>query len=198
MSSMNNTLSKEDRATLLDVARRSIQYGLTEHVPLPVKPEEYPDTLRPIRATFITLEVEGRLRGCIGTLEARAPLVKDVADHAFAAAFEDPRFLPVSPEEFPRLDIHISVLSPPEPLHFQSEEDLLAQLRPGLDGLILRLGQQRRATFLPSVWETLSDPYIFLTQLKQKAGLPLDFWSPELQAERYTTESFGAGDVGCT
>jgi len=198
MSSTNNTFSQQDRATLLDVARRSIQHGLNNQSPLPVDPEDYPATLRPVRATFITLEIEGRLRGCIGTLEARSPLVKDVADHAYAAAFEDPRFLPLSPEEFPRLDIHISVLSPPEPLHFQSEDELLAQLRPGVDGLILRLGQQRRATFLPSVWESLSDPYIFLAQLKQKAGLPLDFWSPELQAERYTTESFGAGDVSCS
>ena len=155
---MNNNLSKEDRTTLLDVARRSIQHGLTEHSPLPVKLEEYAETLRPIRATFITLETEGRLRGCIGTLEARSPLVKDVADHAFAAAFEDPRFPPLRSEEFPHLDIHISVLSPAEPLHFQSEDELLAQLRPGVDGLILRLGQQRRATFLPSVWETLGNP----------------------------------------
>jgi AmmeMemoRadiSam system protein A len=198
MSSANNTLSQQDRATLLDVARRSIQHGLSDQSPLPVEPEEYPATLRPVRATFITLEIEGRLRGCIGTLEARSPLVRDVADHAYAAAFEDPRFLPPSPEEFPRLDVHISVLSPAEPLHFQSEDELLAQLRPGVDGLILRLGQQRRATFLPSVWESLNDPYIFLAQLKQKAGLPLDFWSPELQAERYTTESFGAGDVNCS
>ncbi len=198
MSSANNTLSQEDRATLLAVARRSIQHGLNDQSPLPVKLEEYPATLRPVRATFITLEIEGRLRGCIGTLEARSPLVKDVADHAYAAAFEDPRFLPLSPEELPRLDIHISVLSPSEPLHFQSEDELLAQLRPGVDGLILRLGQQRHATFLPSVWESLSDPYVFLAQLKQKAGLPLDFWSLELQAERYTTESFGAGDVSCS
>jgi len=198
MSSANNTLSQQDRATLLDVARRSIQHGLNEQSPLPVDPEDYPETLRPLRATFITLEIEGRLRGCIGTLEARSPLVKDVADHAFAAAFEDPRFPPLSLEEFPKLDIHISILSPPEPLHFQSEDELLAQLRPGLDGLILRFGQYNHATFLPSVWESLSDPYIFLAQLKLKARLPLDFWSPELQAERYTTESFGAGDVSCS
>jgi AmmeMemoRadiSam system protein A len=116
--------------------------------------------------------------------------VQDVADHAFAAAFEDPRFLPVQKEELPELQIHISVLSPSEPLHFSSEEELLAQLRPGVDGLILHLGQ-RRATFLPAVWKSLPDPYTFLVQLKQKAGLPIDFWSDELQVERYTTDSFG-------
>lgn len=191
---MNNTLSNEDRAILLDVARRSIEYGLQYQSPLTVDAADYPETLRPLRATFITLEIDGHLRGCIGTLEARSPLVQDVAEHAFAAAFEDPRFFPLRQEEFPRLDIHISVLSPPEPMEFSSEDELLAQLRPGVDGLILRLGQ-RRATFLPSVWDSLPDPYVFLAQLKQKAGLPLDFWSPELTAERYTTESFSAADV---
>ncbi len=194
MSSMNNTLSNEDRAILLDVARRSIEHGLQYQSPLAVDPVDYPATVRPQRATIITLEIDGHLRGCIGTLEARSPLVQDVAEHAFAAAFEDPRFLPLRKEELPRLDIHISVLSPPEPMEFSSEDELLAQLRPGVDGLILRLGQ-RRATFLPSVWDSLPDPYVFLAQLKQKTGLPLDFWSPELTAERYTTESFGATDV---
>jgi AmmeMemoRadiSam system protein A len=103
--------------------------------------------------------------------------------------------LPVKKEELAELKIHIAVLSPSESLHFRSEEDLLAQLRPGVDGLILHLGQ-RRATFLPAVWSSLPDPYTFLVQLKQKAGLPIDFWSNELQVERYTTDSFGdGGDV---
>jgi AmmeMemoRadiSam system protein A len=194
MSSMNeaehDTLTAADRATLLQVARQSIRHGLERQCPLSVNAADYPESLRPLRATFVTLEIGGQLRGCIGTLEARLPLVQDVAEHAFAAAFEDPRFPPLDPDEFPRLDIHISVLSPPAPLHFRSEDELLDQLRPGVDGLILRLGL-RRATFLPSVWDSLPDPYVFLAQLKQKAGLPLGFWSPELQAERYTTEAFG-------
>ena len=194
MSSTNNRFSQEDRVLLLDVARRSIEHGLMYQAPLTVNPVDYPEALRPQRATFITLEIDGHLRGCIGTLEARSPLVQDVAEHAFAAAFEDPRFLPLRTEEFPHLDIHLSILSPPEPIEFSSEDDLLARLRPRVDGLIIRFGQ-RRATFLPSVWESLSEPYVFLAQLKQKAGLPLDFWSPELRAERYTTESFGDADV---
>ncbi len=194
MSSTTNTLSNNDRAALLEVARRSIQQGLRYYTPLEVNPEDYPETLRPPRATFVTLTIGGRLRGCIGTLEARQPLVCDVAEHAYAAAFEDPRFPRLDEEEFPRLDIHISILSPSEPLPFSSEDDLLRQLRPGVDGLILRLGH-RRATFLPSVWEELPDPYIFLSQLRHKAGLPLDYWSADLQAERYTTESFGDEDV---
>lgn len=189
-----DTLSNPDRATLLEVARASIRHGLRHGRALEIDPADYPETLRPPRATFVTLEIGGRLRGCIGTLVAHQPLVRDVAIHAHAAAFEDPRFPELRPDELPQLDLHISVLSPPESLRFDSEEGLLAQLRPGMDGLILHF-RNYHATFLPAVWESLPDPYVFLAQLKQKAGLPLDFWSPELRAERYTTEYFGAADV---
>ncbi len=191
----DNSLSAADRATLLEVARASIQHGLRHRRALAVDPADYPETLRPLRATFVTLEIDGQLRGCIGALTAYQPLVQDVAAHAYAAAFEDPRFPELRPDELPKLEIFVSVLSPPEPMHFVSEEDLLAQVRPGVDGLILQF-RQRRATFLPAVWENLPDPYVFLAQLKHKAGLPLDFWSPELRVERYTTEYFGAGDAG--
>ena len=190
-----NTLSANDRATLLDVARASIQHGLRHGRALTVNSDDYPETLRPLRATFVTLEIGGQLRGCIGALAACLPLVQDVAAHAHAAAFEDPRFPELRPEEFPKLEVFISVLSPPEPMRFNSEEDLLAQMRPGVDGLILQF-RHYRATFLPAVWESLPDPYVFLAQLKHKAGLPLDFWSPELRVERYTTEYFGLGDTG--
>ncbi len=192
MSSIE-ALSKPDRATLLDVARASIRHGLDHGQALPIHPADYPETLRVSRATFVTLEIGGQLRGCIGALAAYQPLVQDVAAHAYAAAFEDPRFPELRVDELPKLDIHISVLSPPEPLQFGSEAELLAQLRPGVDGLILKF-RHYRSTFLPSVWEQLPDPYIFLAQLKQKAGLPLDFWSPELQAERYTADYFGAAE----
>lgn len=193
--SSTNALSSPDRATLLDVAHASIQHGLRHHQALTVNPGDYPEPLRPLRATFVTLEKAGQLRGCIGALAAYQPLVQDVATHAYAAAFEDPRFPEVQVAEFPALEVHISVLSPPELLHFASEEELLAQLRPGEDGLILQF-RHYRGTFLPSVWEHLADPYVFLAQLKQKAGLPLDFWSSELRVERYTTEYFGDSDAG--
>lgn len=183
-------LSASDRATLLEVARASIQHGLRHGQALPVQVEDYPATLRPNRATFVTLEKSSQLRGCIGTLAAYQPLVQDVAAHAYAAAFEDPRFPEVRPEEWPQLELFISVLSPPEALHFGSEDELLAQLQPGVDGLILQF-RHCRATFLPAVWESLPDPYVFLAQLKHKAGLPLDFWSPELRIERYGAEYFG-------
>ncbi|MBK7542672.1 MAG: AmmeMemoRadiSam system protein A [Candidatus Competibacteraceae bacterium] len=189
-----DALSRQNRATLLEVARTSIRHGLEHGQALAVNPDDYPEALRPTRATFVTLETEGQLRGCIGTLAAHQPLVRDVAEHAHAAAFDDPRFPELTAKEFPRLDIHISVLSPPEPLQFESEDELLAQLRPGVDGLILQF-RSHRATFLPAVWESLPAPYVFLAQLKQKAGLPLNFWSPDLRAERYTTEYFGDADV---
>jgi hypothetical protein len=184
------SLAAEDRATLLRVAHRSIEQGLQQGRALLPDPTDYAASLSPLRATFVTLEIAGRLRGCIGTLEARAPLVVDVAEHAFAAAFEDPRFPPVDRDELPQLAIHISILSPAAPIVFQDERHLLTQLRPGIDGLILRFGQ-RRATFLPSVWESLSEPVDFLSHLKQKAGLPPDFWADGVEVERYTTESFG-------
>ena len=186
---MNNLISAEDRATLLAIARRSIQSGLRSGRALGVDPEHYPDSLRLKRATFVTLEIDARLRGCIGALQAYQSLVKDVADHAYAAAFEDPRFPPLRTEEFAILDTHISVLSPPEPVEFASESDLLAKLRPGIDGLILSLGD-RRATFLPAVWEDLPDPRMFLSHLKRKAGLGADFWDANLKIQRYVTESF--------
>lgn len=188
--SSTNSLSLENRAALLAVARAAIEQGLRHGQPLEVALDAYPEPLREPRATFVTLEKGGQLRGCIGALTAYQPLVQDVAAHAYAAAFEDPRFPELRVEEFPALEIHISVLSPPEPLHFADEDELLAQLRPGEDGLILQF-RQHRGTFLPSVWEHLPDPYVFLAQLKQKAGLPLDFWSAELRVERYTTEYFG-------
>lgn len=190
MPSANNTLSAEDRATLLKVSRASIEHGLHSGRALAVSAEDYPESLRPLRASFVTLAIAERLRGCIGTLEARMPLVSDVAAHAYGAAFSDPRFPPLRRNEFPRLQIHISVLSPPERLHFHSQEELLAQLRPGVDGLVLRY-RRHRGTFLPAVWESLPEPFSFLTHLKGKAGLAPDFWSHEIEVERYTTESFG-------
>ncbi|MFQ5487610.1 MAG: AmmeMemoRadiSam system protein A [Gammaproteobacteria bacterium] len=185
------TLSRQQRETLLDIARRSIVHGLEWHSPLAVDPADYDARLRAPGASFVTLYLGNELRGCIGSLEARRPLVSDVASNACAAAFQDPRFLPLTAGELPALHIHISVLSEATPLHFSSEEDLLRQLRPGVDGLILEEAEIHRGTFLPSVWSSLPDPRRFLQQLKLKAGLPADYWSDTLRVLRYTTESFG-------
>ncbi len=186
----SHNLSTEARQTLLTVARRSIEHGLRQGSPLPTPLDHYPDTLRRKRATFVTLKQGERLRGCIGTLEAIRPLVQDVAHNAYAAAFSDPRFPPLSREELDGVRIEISVLSPPQPIHFDSEADLIRQLRPGIDGLILE-ERGHRGTFLPSVWESLPHPQQFLQHLKLKAGLPPNYWSDTVRVERYTTESFG-------
>ena len=186
----SSSLSEDERLTLLTIAKRSIVHGLEHGEPLAIDPRTYPEALRPVRATFVTLQNDGKLRGCIGALDATDPLVLDVAKHAHAAAFHDPRFQPLVPDELARIDVHISILSPPEPIAFETEDDLLAQLRPGIDGLVLTLGDNR-ATFLPAVWDTLPEPRDFVAHLKIKAGFEVDFWSKGIAIGRYTTESFG-------
>lgn len=181
------TLTPEHQETLLKVARDSIAHGIKHGASPVIDPAAYDEVLRAIRASFVTLEIQDRLRGCIGALEATQPLVSDVSQHAHAAAFSDPRFPPLKESECPLLDIHISVLSPSSPVTFDSEADLVQQLRPGIDGLIIAKGP-RRATFLPSVWASLVDPRDFLLHLKQKAGFASD--ESDYTARRYTTESF--------
>ncbi len=172
---------------LLGIGRNSIEYGLTHGQPMKLDAARFDPPLRENRASFVTLKKEGMLRGCIGRLEASRPLVEDVAANAYSAAFEDPRFPPLAASEKDGLEMHVSVLSVPRQLSFSDENDLLAQLRPGKDGLILEDGH-RRATFLPSVWEQLPDPRNFVAELKRKAGLLPDQWSDTLRAWRYTAE----------
>lgn len=179
---------REDRQTLLDIARQSIKHGLKKGTPLAVDPTQYSETLQTKAATFVTLHIHGELRGCIGTLEAYQPLITDVAQHAFDAAFKDPRFPPLGESEEPLLDIHISILTPAEPLEFSSQQDLLRQLNPGEDGLILE-ADHHRGTFLPAVWESLPRPEDFLHHLKLKAGLPGSYWGDDMKVSRYRTVS---------
>jgi uncharacterized protein len=182
-------LAQPLRNQLMEVAWRSIRHGLQRQSPLRTDPLDYPEALRVERACFVTLNRNNQLRGCIGHLDAYQPLVVDVAENAFAAAFHDPRFPPLTEPELQHLELHISILTPSEPMLFESEEDLLRQIRPGIDGLILQEGRHR-GTFLPSVWESLPDARDFLTHLKQKAGLPPHYWSDNLEVYRYETESF--------
>lgn len=142
--------------------------------------------LRAPGATFVTIEKEGRLRGCIGSLEAHRPLIEDLVKNAHAAAFKDPRFPPVTKAERGALSCSVSLLSPAvEITGLEKEADLIAALRPGRDGLIIQDGR-RRATFLPQVWEQIPEPAQFLAQLKRKAGLAPDHWSPTMKAWRYS------------
>ena len=183
------TLTENQRKQLLDVAARSISIGLkTGHRPKLDLRTFHPRFGQPA-ASFVTLTRDTRLRGCIGSLEAKRPLVADIAWNAYASAFEDRRFKPLASEEFEHLALSISILTAPQPMAFDSEENLLHQLRPGIDGLTIQEGP-RRATFLPQVWEQTADPIQFIQHLKTKAGLAADHWSSEFSAWRYQTDSF--------
>lgn len=190
MSSSEFTLdlSGEDRRTLVQLAHASIESGLRSRK-LRVDPGEYSASLQRPGASFVTIRVLEELRGCIGSIEPRRVLVVDVVKNAHAAAFNDPRFSALTSKELGDLSVHISVLSEPQELWFTSEDDLIRQLRPGIDGVILEEGSCR-ATYLPVVWKALPDTREFLRQLKLKAGLPADYWSERIQIRRYTTESF--------
>lgn len=172
---------------LYSVARNSILEGLSKGQPLDVRIESYPDELQKLGATFVTLTRGGELRGCMGSTEASRPLVKDVAHNAFAAAFRDPRFDLLVLEEMKDLEIKVSILSQPERLAVGSQEELLVMLRPGTDGLIIKDGEHQ-ATFLPSVWDSLATPELFLGQLKIKAKLPRNHWSDAFEVYRYTVK----------
>ena len=156
---------------------------------LPLVAREDAAFLREPGATFVTLQKAGELRGCIGSLTAHRPLGDDVKHNARAAAFLDPRFRPLGLREFDDVIVEVSLLSPATELHFTDEPDLLRQLRPGEDGLILE-GDGQRGTFLPQVWDDLPEPADFLRHLKRKAGLPADFWSDAMRVWRYTVEKW--------
>lgn len=144
-------------------------------------------------ATFVTLKIDGRLRGCIGNLEATGPLLQSLTTNARQAAFHDHRFAPVGPEEFKRLTIDISILTRPQRLEYSGGDDLLKQLRPGIDGVILKRGRAR-ATFLPQVWEQLPRPQQFLEHLCLKAGLHRSAWQePDVEIFLYQVQSFEEG-----
>ncbi|MDP2810981.1 MAG: AmmeMemoRadiSam system protein A [Rhodocyclaceae bacterium] len=149
---------------------------------------EHPALARP-GATFVTLTQNGQLRGCIGSLQAHRLLDQDVRANAVAAAFKDPRFPPLTLAELPRTRVEVSLLTEPQPMSFTDEADALRQLRPNVDGIIFSAGP-RRSTFLPQVWEQLPEPHVFMAHLKQKAGLPADFWSSEVQLQRYEVQKW--------
>jgi AmmeMemoRadiSam system protein A len=184
------SLSKEHQQRLLELAKSSIKHGLQTGKSLTINLADFPPELAEPGATFVTLYINHKLRGCMGALDAVRPLANDTAENAFSAAFKDSRFPPLEAEELAELEIHLSILSPAEAISFTSEQDLLSQLQPSIDGLILKEGS-RRATFLPSVWESLPTPQEFLRQLKQKAGLPKDYWSDSIKVYRYRTEPVG-------
>lgn len=180
-----------ERTTLLGIAWHSIQAGLQTGTVLAPDSGSHPPELLEIRACFVTLKHDEQLRGCIGSLEARTSLINSVAENAYAAAFRDPRFSPLTAQELTGLTIDISVLGSLQAVHCTSEAGLLKELQTGRDGWVLQ-EKGSKGTFLPSVWEALPEPEQFLGQLKMKAGLSADYWSDSLEIWRYSTESFSA------
>jgi AmmeMemoRadiSam system protein A len=141
------------------------------------------------RASFVTLKLAEQLRGCVGSVERRRALRDDVCANAVAAAFGDPRFAPLHARELAQISIEVSLLSAEERIEVASEEELIARLRPGVDGLMLEYGR-RRGTLLPQVWQDLQDPRAFVAAVKLKAGLPEDFWSPGMLVSRYAVTTW--------
>lgn len=178
-----------EKQQLLSLARESIRHGLTYGTRMAVPMQNYYYQLKEQKATFVTLKVDDMLRGCVGTITPRETLLESVANNAYNAAFNDPRFSPLRYDEFPALHIEISILSELQPITFSSESNLLEQLQPIRDGLVITAGENS-ATFLPSVWEQLPEPQKFMQQLKAKAGLDAQQWPPNISVERYTTYSF--------
>jgi len=189
-------LTSEDHKTLLHLAREAVVETAQGNPLPPLDREQLPERLLTCAATFVTLTRRGGLRGCIGALQAQLPLVEDVREHARAAASEDYRFVPVTREEVPEIEIEISVLSEPRRLEFTRPEDLLTLLRRGVDGVILVSGLYR-ATFLPQVWEKVPGAETFLSMLSEKAGLAPSAWrKPGIEIFTYQVESFHEGEGG--
>jgi AmmeMemoRadiSam system protein A len=170
---------------LVRVARGAISAELG----LPADGNDTPAWLACEGASFITLMLERKLRGCIGTLRPHRTLAEDVRANAVGAAFRDPRFGRLTPAEFSAVSVEVSVLSPLEPLAFGDEADALRQLRAGVDGLIFEYGHHT-STFLPQVWADIPEPADFLAHLRYKAGLPPDFWDKDVKLSRYTVQKW--------
>ncbi len=183
-----------NQEALLRVAAQSVLSGFERGRALRVRESRYPEELREKGATFVNIYYNGVLRGSAGSTEPVRSVLEDVAENAYAAAFSDFRFVPLSPEEAKNAEISISFLTYPEPLHFESEKELLDKITPQEDGLILK-ERANRALFLPQIWETFSSPHEFLVHLKQRAGLPADYWSPTIKVYRFKVIDINSGDL---
>lgn len=170
---------------LLPMARAAISTALGQ----PSSAAEDAAWLQEPGACFVTLTMQRQLRGCIGTLEAHRSLLADVKSNAVAAAVKDPRFAALTLAELVSVQLEVSVLSPMQPMQFHDEAHALLQLRPGLDGVVFEYGRYR-STFLPQVWEQLPDVRQFMTHLKQKAGVPPDFWAEGVRLQRYSVHKW--------
>ncbi|MDH5717870.1 MAG: AmmeMemoRadiSam system protein A [Spirochaetia bacterium] len=181
-------LSDSDRSFLLSIAKKSVEYGAEHHKLIKIDYENCSKKLLDKAAVFVTLFKDKKLRGCIGSLEPKMSLAENVVKNAYAAAFEDYRFSSVEKSELSFIEYHISILNKPEEILFSSEKDLLKKIRPGIDGLILE-EKNKRATFLPSVWNSLNTTTDFLNELKKKAGFTANYFSKTIKVFRYTVEN---------
>ncbi|SFI93507.1 uncharacterized protein, PH0010 family/AmmeMemoRadiSam system protein A [Nitrosomonas sp. Nm34] len=177
------TMLPDQGRELLSIARAAIARAL--NVAYRLESDERVPWQQELGACFVTLMQDGKLRGCIGSLEAQRSLLMDVKNNAVSAALHDPRFAPLLTAEFDETHIEILLLSSRLAMVVQDEADALAQLRPGIDGIVFEYGCYR-STFLPQVWQELSQPHQFLAMLKRKAGLPADFWAEGIKLLRYT------------
>jgi len=182
--------------SLLRLGARTILNHLDGGKQMRLDMTDYAPPLRENGACFVTLNKDGNLRGCIGSIQAHRPLLTDAAENAGRAAFHDSRFKPLVVRELTEhhVTMHISVLSPQVPITFSTEVDLVSQLRPGIDGVVLQ-DKGQRGVFLPAVWEQLPEPQRFFTHLKRKAGLTEDHWSETVKAWRYVTEGVSSEEL---
>lgn len=183
-------LTKAEKSTLIQIARDGIAAAAKGEAPPEISLQELSDHLRQQGASFVTLTMNGKLRGCIGALRATQPLALDVQEHAIVAATQDYRFPAVRPDEVSHIEIEISRLSPLAQLDYANPEELVQLLKPGTDGVMMMDGFQR-ATFLPQVWEKIADPEEFLNQLCVKMGTHPDCWRKRhLDVYIYQVEEF--------
>ena len=186
---MELNLTEQQQKELLRLARQTIARGCQESLPPAIDHKNQPAVFLQQGACFVTLHKFGDLRGCIGSTEAYRPLIDDVVNNAFASAFRDHRFASVQEQELADLDIEISILTPKQLMPVKTEAELLANIRPGIDGLLIN-NARYRATFLPQVWKQLPEPERFLAHLKQKAGMPADLWPEDMACYKYQCIQF--------
>jgi AmmeMemoRadiSam system protein A len=183
-------LSEDEGNYLLVVARNTIKNRLNNMEEPQIDWKDLPEKFHEQLGTFVTLTIDGNLRGCIGHIIPRETVIEGIRENSINAAFRDPRFPPLTREEFDKIDIEISILTTPEELSYTDADDLLNKLRPGVDGLIVKKGHYE-ATFLPQVWDQLPDKEEFLSHLCLKAGLAHDSWRKEkLQVSTYQVQAF--------
>lgn len=183
--------SKNLNNIMLLLAWESIAHGLKTGKPLSIDVDDYPIELAEPKPCFVLLKQKQAVRGCVGSIEPIRPLGEDLVENAFAAAFCDRHFMPLSDNELDQTQINILLISPLQALSCDSQMTLIEQLQPRVDGLLIRDGSHH-ASLLPAAWETFKTPMEFVNQLKRQAGLPMTYWSKNTQIFRFSTETIAS------